>query len=179
MYIAAVRMAHEFGCDLIGIQYQQGLKDMVPASDLAEGLLNNPDRPPVQSESGEPLYAGQALPHFNEVDECAGVDALITNRVWCALGLDPSTTLHDVRWGEHYSRRRNRRFRVGVSDLRRRPRLAPGGRLCGRRQRTPAVHVLPAGRRYVEGRFKPGELSGAGSSWKAARCTATSAAAPP
>ena len=47
MYIAAVRMAHEFGCDLIGIQYQQGLKDMVPASDLAEGLLNNPDRPPV------------------------------------------------------------------------------------------------------------------------------------
>jgi hypothetical protein len=40
--------------------------------------------------------------HFNEVDECAGVDALITNRCWKALGLDPSTTLHDVRWGEHY-----------------------------------------------------------------------------
>ena len=103
MYIAAVRMAHEFGCDLIGIQYQQGLKDMAPASDLAEGLLNNPDRPPVASEAGETLYAGQALPHFNEVDECAGVDALITNRVWTALGMDPSTTLHDVRWGEHYS----------------------------------------------------------------------------
>ena len=102
MYIAAVRMAHEFGCDLIGIQYQQGLKDMAPASDLAEGLLNNPDRPPVASEAGEPLYAGEALPHFNEVDECAGVDALITNRVWKALGFDPSTTLHDVRWGEHY-----------------------------------------------------------------------------
>jgi len=40
--------------------------------------------------------------HFNEVDECAGTDALITNRCWKALGLDPSTTLHDVRWGEHY-----------------------------------------------------------------------------
>jgi len=103
MYIAALRMAHEFGCDLIGIQYQQGLKDMVPASDLAEGLLNNPDRPPATTEAGEPLYPGQALPHFNEVDECAGVDALVTNRVWCALDLDPSTTLHDVRWGEHYS----------------------------------------------------------------------------
>jgi len=37
MYIAAVRMAHAFGCDAIGIQYQQGLKDMAPASDLAEG----------------------------------------------------------------------------------------------------------------------------------------------
>jgi hypothetical protein len=102
MYIAAVRMAHDFGCDLIGIQYQQGLKDMTPASDLAEGLFNNPDRPPVTGPGGEPLFAGAALPHFNEVDECAGVDALVTNRVWKAMGLDPSTTLHDVRWGEHY-----------------------------------------------------------------------------
>ena len=37
MYIAAARIADEFGCDAIGIQYQQGLKDMVPASDLVEG----------------------------------------------------------------------------------------------------------------------------------------------
>jgi hypothetical protein len=42
MYIAAVRIAKDFGCDVIGIQYQQGLKDMAPASDLAEGMLNNP-----------------------------------------------------------------------------------------------------------------------------------------
>jgi hypothetical protein len=103
MYIAAVRIAHDFGCDAIGIQYQQGLKDMVPASDLAEGMLNNADRPPVFAEgTQDELYAGGPLPHFNEVDECAGVDALITNRCWNAMGLDPSTTLHDVRWGEHY-----------------------------------------------------------------------------
>jgi hypothetical protein len=103
MYIAAVRMADEFGCDVIGIQYQQGLKDLAPASDLAEGLLNNAERPPVFAE-GHPqeLFPGGPLPHFNEVDECAGTDALITNRCWKALGLDPSTTLHDVRWGEHY-----------------------------------------------------------------------------
>jgi hypothetical protein len=100
MYIAATRIAHDFGCDAIGIQYQQGLKDLVPASDLVEGLLNNPDRPPVLSEQGKELFAGLALPHFNEVDECAGVDAVITNRCWTALGLDPSTTLHDVRWGK-------------------------------------------------------------------------------
>jgi hypothetical protein len=31
MYIAALRIADEFGCDLIGIQYQQGLKDLAPA----------------------------------------------------------------------------------------------------------------------------------------------------
>src|SRR5208282_66553 len=89
MYIAAVRMAHEFGCDAIGIQYQQGLKDMAPASDLVEGLLNNAKRPPVYSESGEELYAGRPLPHFNEVDEGAAVDALVTNLCWTELGIDP------------------------------------------------------------------------------------------
>ncbi|HEY3987660.1 MAG TPA: fucose isomerase [Acidobacteriaceae bacterium] len=103
MYIAALEIANEFGCDAIGIQYQQGLKDMVPASDLVEGLLNNTDRPPVQDASGKELYAGGPLPHFNEVDECAGLDALVTHRCWKALQLDPATTLHDVRWGEHYS----------------------------------------------------------------------------
>lgn len=103
MYIAAVRIAYTFGCDAIGIQYQQGLKDMAPASDLVEGLLNNPDRPPVLSTDGQELYTGDALPHFNEVDEGAAVDALVTNRVWKAMGFDPSTTLHDLRYGEHYS----------------------------------------------------------------------------
>jgi L-fucose isomerase-like protein len=59
MYIAAVRIAQEFGCDAVGIQYQQGLKDMAPASDLAEGMLNNADRPPVFAEgTKEELYAG-------------------------------------------------------------------------------------------------------------------------
>ena len=52
MYDAAVRMAHDFGCAAIGIQYQQGLKDTCVASDLAEGLLNNPDRPPVAGRGG-------------------------------------------------------------------------------------------------------------------------------
>ena len=103
MYIAALRIADEFGCDAIGIQYQQGLKDLAAASDLAEGLLNNTDRPPVKAaNNGRVLYEGKALPHFNEVDECAGLDALITNRVWTRLGYDPETTLHDIRYGEPY-----------------------------------------------------------------------------
>jgi hypothetical protein len=100
LYIAAVRMADRFGCDAIGIQYQQGLKDMAPASDLAEGLLNDADRPPVRHlDDGRELFAGRPVVHFNEVDEGSAVDALITNRVWTAMGLDPATTLHDVRWG--------------------------------------------------------------------------------
>ncbi len=103
MYVAALRIADEFGCDAIGIQYQQGLKDLAPASDLVEGLLNNAERPPAFDSAGKELFAGKPLPHFNEVDECAGLDAVITNRVLTAMHLDPATTLHDVRWGEHYN----------------------------------------------------------------------------
>jgi len=103
MYIAAVRIADDFGCDTIGIQYQQGLKDLAAASDLAEGLLNNPDRPPVYSTDGRELYAGEALPHFNEVDECAGIDALVTYNLWKQLGMPGDNTLHDLRWGEYYT----------------------------------------------------------------------------
>ena len=103
MYIAAVRLADEFGCATIGIQYQQGLKDLVPASDLVEGLLNNTDRPPVRHEvTGDVLYAGEAIPHFNEVDECAALDGLVTYRLWRELGFPPENTLHDVRWGRSY-----------------------------------------------------------------------------
>ena len=99
-YIAAVRIADEFGCESIGIQYQQGLKDLLPASDLAEGLLNNADRPPVKDAAGRVIRPGKAIVHFNEVDECAGLDGLMTNRVHAALGQPVETTLHDLRWGD-------------------------------------------------------------------------------
>jgi hypothetical protein len=103
MYIAAVRIADEFGCSAVGIQYQQGLKDLVPASDLTEGLLNNVDRPPVTCpKSGRILFEGEAVPHFNEVDECAGLDELVTYRLWRELGFSPESTLHDIRWGQAY-----------------------------------------------------------------------------
>lgn len=103
MYVAALRISDDFGLDAVGIQYQQGLKDLSPASDLVEGLLNNVERPPVTSRDGSRvLWEGRPLPHFNEVDEGVAVDALVTNRVWTAMGLDPATTLHDVRWGEAY-----------------------------------------------------------------------------
>src|SRR5205085_6000892 len=82
MYIAAVRIADDFGCSAIGIQYQQGLKDLLPASDLVEGMLNNTDRPPVKTRDGSRIIRdGQPIVHFNEVDECAGLDGLMTNRI--------------------------------------------------------------------------------------------------
>jgi hypothetical protein len=104
MYVAALRIADDFGCDSIGIQYQQGLKDLLPASDLVEGTLNNADRPPVRSRDGKRvLYRGQPLTHFNEVDECAGLDGLITQRVHAALRQPVENTLHDIRWGEAFN----------------------------------------------------------------------------
>ncbi|MEZ4595325.1 MAG: hypothetical protein R3C32_00015 [Chloroflexota bacterium] len=96
---------------LIGIQYQQGSRDMAPASDLAEGLLNEPDRPPVRHiETGRELYArAKALPLL-EVDEGSAVDGLVTNRVWTALGLDPAPR-------RALGRAVRRRLRLGVRDL--------------------------------------------------------------
>ncbi len=101
MYIAALRIADDFGCQTVGIQYQQGLKDLLPASDLVEGMLNNSDRPPVASRDGQRiLYEGRPLVHFNEVDECAGLDGLMTYRVHQAMGQPVENTLHDIRWGD-------------------------------------------------------------------------------
>ena len=99
-YIAAVRLADEFGVDTIGIQYQQGLKDLLPASDLTEGTLNNSDRPPVRNAAGQIIREGEPIPNFNEVDECAGLDGLFTCRVHRALGQPVENTLHDLRWGD-------------------------------------------------------------------------------
>jgi len=100
MYVAAVRLADEFGCETIGIQYQQGLKDVLPASDLVEGTLNSTERPPVRRADGTVIRDGEPIPHFNEVDECAGLDGILTDRLHKVLGQPRANTLHDVRWGD-------------------------------------------------------------------------------
>ena len=153
MYIAAVRMAAEFGCDLIGIQYQQGLKDLAPASDLAEGAAQQPRAP-----------AG--LPSRRPGKSCSPARRWSTSTRWtrapawtrwsptgCGrrMGLDPATTLHDLRWGEHYQGGGSRRFRVGVDDLGRRPGLALRRRLRRRGKRAPAADVLSPRRRHPQG----------------------------
>ncbi len=152
MYIAAVRIAGEFGCDTIGIQYQQGLKDLAPASDLAEGLLNNVDRPPVKDASGKVLYENQALPHFNEVDECAGLDGLVTNRLWTRLGFDPENTLHDVRYGETYGGKFVWVFEISGSAP---PRHFIGGYAGTVSERQPPMYFRLGGG-TVKGISKPG-----------------------
>ncbi len=154
MYVAALRIADDFGLDAVGIQYQQGLKDLVPASDLAEGVLNSTERPPVLSRDGSrELFAGRALPHFNEADEGVAVDALITDRVWTAMGLVPDNTLHDVRWGEEYDGEFVWVYEISGS--------VPGSHLGGWDKaegwRQGPV-FFPAGGATINGVSKPGEV---------------------
>jgi len=154
MYIAAVRIADDFGLDAVGIQYQQGLKDTVPASDLVEGLLNNVERPPVRSRDGQrELYAEQALPHFNEVDEGVAVDALVTNRVWTAMGLDPATTLHDIRWGEEFGGEFVWTFMISGSV----PASHNGGYAKSYSRRQPKM-FFPLGGGTLSGCSRPGDI---------------------
>jgi len=58
MYVAAVRIADEFGCAAIGIQYQQGLKDLTPASDWSKGFSTTSivlrSRKPAPAASSSP-----------------------------------------------------------------------------------------------------------------------------
>jgi len=155
MYVAALRIADDFGADAIGIQYQQGLKDLVPASDLIEGLLNNVERPPVRSRDGSrELFPGAAVPHFNEVDEGVAVDTLITNRVWDALGLDPANTLHDIRWGEDFEGRFVWVYEISGAVP---PSHLVGGYAGAESWRQSPVY-FPAGGGTIRGISKPGEF---------------------
>ena len=144
MYAAAARIADRFGCDAIGIQYQQGLKDLLPASDLAEGLLNNDDRPEVLDDAGQPIRPGKAITHFNEVDECAAVDGLLTDQVHRALGQPAENTLHDLRWGDTDATGKVDGF-IWVFEISGAvPAGAQHGRLCRLVRPSPAEDVFSA-----------------------------------
>ena len=159
MYVAAVRIADDYGCATIGIQYQQGLKDLMPASDLVEGTLNNQDRPPVLSRDGSRvLYEGEPLPHFNEFDECAGLDGLMTYRVHKVLGQPVENTLHDLRWGEwDASGTTNEYVWVFLISGSAPPAHFVGGWQGASSERQPAMY-FPSGGGTLKGISKPGEI---------------------
>jgi hypothetical protein len=159
MYVAAVRIADDFGCDAIGIQYQQGLKDLLPASDLVEGTLNNAERPPVMSRDGRrELYSGQPLPHFNEVDECAGLDALMTYRIHRAMGQPVESTLHDLRWGDYDPTGTTPEYVwVFLISGAAPPAHFAGGWAGASSERQPAMY-FPSGGGTLKGVSKPGEI---------------------
>lgn len=159
MYVAAARIADDFGCATIGIQYQQGLKDLLPASDLVEGTLNNTERPPVKSRDGKRvLFDGEPVPHFNEVDECAGLDGLLTYRVHKAMGQPVENTLHDLRWGDVDATGTIKDyvwvFLISGSAP---PAHFVGGWSGASSERQPAMY-FPSGGGTLKGISKPGEI---------------------
>jgi hypothetical protein len=158
MYVAALRIADDFGCAAIGIQYQQGLKDLLPASDLVEGTLNSSDRPPVKSRDGSRvLYEGEPLPHFNEVDECAGLDGLITYRLHKAMGQPVENTLHDLRWGDWDQSKTVSDYVWVFLISGSAPPAHFGGWGAASSERQPAMY-FPSGGGTLKGISKPGEI---------------------
>jgi hypothetical protein len=158
MYIAAARIGDSAGCEAIGIQYQLGLTELCAASDLAEGLLNNSDRPGVINTEGKIIRDGLPFTHFNEVDECAGVDGVLTQRVHLALNQPPENTLHDVRWAD-YDKSGTTEEYVWVFEIS--GAAPPAHHIDGfagtRGERQPAVYFKMGGS-SCKGVAKPGEI---------------------
>ena len=166
MYIAAVRIADDFGCHAIGIQYQQGLKDLLPASDLVEGTLNNADRPPV-TQPRRPARAlrrraAAALQRGRRVRRPGRPDDLSRPQ-----GDGPAGREHAARraLGRLGPLRHGEGLRVGVPDQ----RLGAAGpfhrRLERRHQRAAAGDVFPPRRRHAQGHLASrARSSGRGSS---------------
>lgn len=103
MYSAAARIYQRYGLSAIGIPYQVGLVRCVPASDLAEAMLNNSDRPDViDPETGTVINKGKPIVHFNEGDMGSGIPQVLMHDIYERKGMPPETTLHDIRWGREY-----------------------------------------------------------------------------
>jgi L-fucose isomerase-like protein len=106
MYSAAGRLCQRYGLSAIGIPYQVGLVRSVPASDLAEGMLNNSERPDIMDpEIKKVIRKGKPIVHFNEGDIGSGVPQVLMRDIYEAKNWPPETTLHDVRWGREFEGR--------------------------------------------------------------------------
>ena len=102
MMIAMARFVKRFGLTSIGVQYQQGLKDVCAASDFAEGAIGSTLRFPIPDEKGEIIAANKPIPCINEVDMGTAIPQTMLYRLLDSLGLPAETTLHDIRWGSDY-----------------------------------------------------------------------------
>ncbi len=129
----------------------------MPASDLVEGTLNNAERPPVKSRDGQrELFAGEAIPHFNEVDECAGLDALITYRVH-KRSASRSKHAARLRWGDATARARCTDYVWVFLISGSAPPAHFGGWHHADGHRQPAMY-FPNGGSTLRGISKPGEI---------------------
>jgi L-fucose isomerase-like protein len=104
MYHAAGVLYRRYGLSAIGIPYQYGLVRCTSASDLAEGMLNNCERPAIKDpDTGEVIEHGAPIVHFNEGDVGSAVPQVLMKEILSRKGMAPETTLHDVRWGDWWA----------------------------------------------------------------------------
>jgi hypothetical protein len=92
--------------------------------------------------------------HFNEVDECAGLDALLTYRVHKSLEQPVENTLHDLRWGDQYGDDYVWVFLISGAAP---PEHFVGGWKGTHGFRQPAMY-FPNGGSTMHGVSKPGEI---------------------
>jgi hypothetical protein len=102
MLIAMARVTEEFGLTCVGVQYQQGLKDICAASDFAEGAIGSTDRFPIKGKNNKIIRQGEPIPHINEVDMGSAIPQIMMFRLLKTLGFPCETTLHDIRWGSDF-----------------------------------------------------------------------------
>jgi len=114
--------------------------------------------------------------HFNEVDECAGVDAIVTNRCWTALGLTPRPPC-TMCAGANTTRATASTTLCGCCKSPAPRRQSFCGRLRRRAQRAPAAMYFPLGGGSLKGIGKPGEIVWSACLSRAARSMSTSAEA--
>jgi hypothetical protein len=155
MYAAAIRIYQRYGLAAIGIPYQVGLVRSVPASDLAEGMLNNSDRPDVvDPETNRIVRSGKPIVHFNEGDIGSGIPQVLMRDIYERKGMPPETTLHDIRWGREY----NGRFVWVLEISGGAPPAHFGGWSDTRVYRQPSMY-FPLGGGTCSGVSKPGEIT--------------------
>lgn len=95
-YLTVLDLVAELKFDCLGWQYQLGLINLRPPSDLAEGLLNSVCRP----ESN-----GDTIACSTEADQGNLIPMQLMKRLLAKKGLDPSVMFHDVRWGAEHDGR--------------------------------------------------------------------------
>ncbi|MCJ8294589.1 MAG: hypothetical protein MJK15_09300 [Colwellia sp.] len=102
MLIAMARVYKRFGLSCVGVQYQQGLKDICAASDFAEGAIGSSIRFPIPDVDGEIIAPGKPIPCINEVDMGTAIPQMMLFRILESMNLPAETTLHDIRWGSEF-----------------------------------------------------------------------------
>ncbi len=155
MYSAAARIYQRYGLSAIGIPYQYGLVRCCPASDLAEGMLNNSERPNVlDPETNRIVNKGKPIVHFNEGDMGAGIPQVLMHDIYVRKGMPPETTLHDVRWGSAFGRKFVWVFEISGGA----PPAHFGGWKHTRIHRQPKMY-FPLGGGTCSGISKPGTVT--------------------